>query len=180
MPIAEIKSYFHSRNKRIFRTGKPRFARAAAQWYNADVGSSEPYYIKESPMFMPFGEIKGKVLTMSFSSADFSVASVIAALREHLDMLNEMQVDFCGIATDVMGGDARVFKPVMIVASFEYRGDGDVNAILGRVYAAVWKGIVTTFPDESEWADAKESYASFILSQADLIRARQGQRREED
>jgi hypothetical protein len=131
-------------------------------------------------MFMPFGEINGKVLTMSFSSADFSVASVIAALREHLDLLNEMQVDFCGVATDVMGGDPRVFKPVGIVASFEYRGDGDANVVLGRVYTAIWKGIVATFPDEAEWADAKESYASFILSQADLLRARQGQRRDED
>jgi hypothetical protein len=131
-------------------------------------------------MFMPFGEIKGKVLTISFSSADFSVASVIASLREHLDMLNEMKVEFCGVATDVMGGDARVFRPVMINASFEYTGDGDATVLLERTYSIVWKGIVQTFPDESEWAESKEHYGSYILSQADLLRARQGQRREEE
>lgn len=131
-------------------------------------------------MFMPFGEIKGKVLTMSFSSADFSVASVISSLREHLDMLNEMKIEFCGVATDVMGGDARVFRPVMINASFEYTGGGEATALLERTYSVIWKGIVQTFPDEGEWAQSKENYASYILSQADLLRARQGQRREEE
>lgn len=131
-------------------------------------------------MFMPFGEIKGNVLTMSFSSADFSVASVISSLREHLDMLNEMKVEFCGVATDVMGGDARVFRPVMINASFEFTGTGDATPILERTYSIIWKGIVDTFPDEGEWAESKESFAAYILSQADLLRARQGKSREED
>jgi len=121
---------------------------------------------------MPFGEIEGNVLTMGFSSADFSVASVIAALREHLDLLNEMKVEFCGVATDVSGGDARVFKPVMINASFEYAGSGESEPALERTYAAIWKGIVATFPDETEWAESKESFGSYILSQAELLRAR--------
>ncbi|MEP0813339.1 MAG: hypothetical protein HRF49_01565 [bacterium] len=123
-------------------------------------------------MFMPFGEIQGRVLTMSFSSADFSVASVLTALREHLDLLNEMKIEFAGVATDVGSGDPRVFKPVMINASFEYTGEGDGRAELERAYHIIWKGVVFTFPDEEDWATAKESYSAYISSQADLLRAR--------
>jgi len=121
---------------------------------------------------MPFGEIDGKVLDVSFSSADFSVATVIAAIREHLDMLEEMGVVFLGIATEVPTGATPVFQPVAIKASFEYMGADPATPILERTYQIVWQGIVNTFPSESEWATSKEAFGHFITSQADLLRAR--------
>jgi len=121
---------------------------------------------------MPFGEMDGKVLDMSFSSADFSVASVIRAIQEHLDMLNEMGVVFLGIATEVPTGPTPVFQPVAVKASFEYTGPDPAPAVLERTYQIVWQGIVNTFPSESEWAQSKEAFGHFITAQADLLRAR--------
>ena len=127
---------------------------------------------------MPFGEIDGKVLDVSFSSADFSVASVIAAIREHLDMLGEMGVVFLGVATEVPTGGTAVFEPVAIKASFEYMGADPATPVLERTYQIVWQGIVNTFPSESDWAESKAAFGHFITSQADLLRARLDARRE--
>jgi hypothetical protein len=123
-------------------------------------------------MDMPFGEIDGKVLDVKFSSADFSVATVIAAIREHLDMLGEMQVVFLGVATDVPSGPTPVFQPVAIKASFEYTGPEAAAAVLERTYQIVWQGIVNTFPEETEWALSKQAFAAYITAQAELLRAR--------
>ena len=51
-------------------------------------------------MNMPYGTIEGNRLRVEFSSADFSVASVLAAVRERGDRLEEMGVLFLGAATD--------------------------------------------------------------------------------
>jgi hypothetical protein len=123
-------------------------------------------------MEMPFGSLDGKVLTMDFSSADFSVASVLAAVRMHLDMLEEMGVTFLGISTDVPAGPEPVFRPVPVRAIFEHSGKGDAGAVLERAYQIVWQGVVNSFPDESQWAAAKKDFAQFISAQADLLRAR--------
>jgi len=123
-------------------------------------------------MYMPFGRIEEKVLSIDFSSADFSVAAVLGAIRAHLDMLQEMEVTFLGVSTDVPAGPSPVFRPVPISAVFEYGGSGDAQSVLERVYQVVWQGIVNTFPDEAEWATAKRDYAQFIVAQADLLRAR--------
>jgi hypothetical protein len=121
---------------------------------------------------MPFGEVDGTVLDMRFSSADFSVASVLAAIREHLDMLNEMDVSFLGIATEVQTGPTPVFQPVAIKASFQYQGRDPATPVLERTYEIVWEAIVNTFPAESEWAKSKEAFSHYIAAQADLLRAR--------
>jgi len=121
---------------------------------------------------MPFGEVDGTVLDMRFSSADFSVASVLAAVREHLDMLNEMEVSFLGIATEVAAGPTPVFQPVAIKASFQYLGGDPATPVLERTYEIVWAAIVNTFPAESEWAKSKEAFGHYITAQADLLRAR--------
>lgn len=123
-------------------------------------------------MYMPYGEIEEKVLKIDFSSADFSVASVLGAIRTHLDMLQEMDVIFLGVATDVPAGPSPVFRPVPVSAAFEYVGSGEAKAVLERTYQVVWQGVVNTFPDEVEWAAAKRDYAQFISAQADLLRAR--------
>jgi len=123
-------------------------------------------------MEMPFGSVEGKALNIDFSSADFSVASVLGAIRTHLDMLQEMGVTFLGISTDVPAGPSPVFRPVPVRAVFEYTGGGDATSVLERAYQVVWQGVVNTFPDESEWAAAKKDYAQFISAQADLLRAR--------
>ena len=123
-------------------------------------------------MQMPFGKVEGNVLTMDFSSADFSVASVLAAIRMHLDMLQEMGVAFTGISTDVPAGPSPVFRPVPVRAVLEHTGSGDAKSVLERAYQVVWQGIVNTFPDEPDWAAAKGDYAQFISSQAELLRAR--------
>lgn len=123
-------------------------------------------------MEMPFGEIDGAVLDMRFSSADFSVASVLAALREHLDMLNEMGVVFLGIATEVATGPTPVFQAVAIKASFQYLGRDPATPVLERTYQIVWEAIVNTFPPESDWAKSKEAFGHYITAQADLLRAR--------
>jgi len=123
-------------------------------------------------MEMPFGNVEGRMLSMDFSSADFSVALVLSAVRTHLDMLQEMGVTFLGISTDVPAGPSPVFRPVPVRAVFEYTGSGDAASVLERTYQVVWQGVVNTFPDESEWAAAKKDYAQFIVSQADLLRAR--------
>ena len=123
-------------------------------------------------MEMPYGDVKGVVLEMRFSSADYSVASVLAACREHLDKLNEMQVQFLGTSTQVGTGSAGVFRPVDILAQFEYTGSSDVRATLERAYLTVWQGIVATFPAEDAWAQSKEAFGAYILAQADLLRAR--------
>jgi hypothetical protein len=123
-------------------------------------------------MNMPFGEIKDKVLEVRFSSADYSIATVITAIREHLDLLQETGVKFLGAATDVYSGPTPVFKPTDIKAIFEFTGSGDGKACLERAYEVIWQGIVKTFPDENEWSEAKNDFAQYILAQADLLRAR--------
>ena len=123
-------------------------------------------------MELPFGEMDGKRLVISFSTADFSIASVLCAVREHLDMLSEMGMTFLGAATDVPPGPSPVFKPVSIKAIFEYTGGGETDKYLERTYEIIWQGIVNTFPGEAVWAESKKAYAEFIRSQAELLRAR--------
>lgn len=123
-------------------------------------------------MQMPYGDISGNLLTMRFSSADFSVASVIAAIREHLDVMEELGVKFLGIATEIASGPTPVFRPTNIEAKFEYCGQGTCTECLERTYQVIWKGVIDTFPSEVEWAQAKSDFGQFITSQADLLRAR--------
>ena len=123
-------------------------------------------------MQLPFGTIEGDLLEVEFSTADYSIATVIAAIREHLDKLEEMDVQFLGAETDVPQGNAPVFKPVAIKAIFQYTGALDPKTTLERAYRVVWHGIVTTFPCEKDWAESKQAFGHFIVSQADLIRAR--------
>ena len=123
-------------------------------------------------MNLPFGEIENARLTINFSSADYSIASIICAIREHLDMLREMGVTFLGAATDAPPGPSPVFKPVSIKAIFEYTGGSGAEKYLQRTYEIIWEGVVNTFPKESEWAESKKGYAEYIRAQADLLRAR--------
>ncbi len=123
-------------------------------------------------MQLPYGDIEANVLTMRFSSADFSIAGVITAIREHLDVMEELGVKFLGAATEVTSDPSPVFRPTNIEAKFEYCGDGDCRKCLERTYQVIWKGVVATFPTESEWAQAKGDFAQFIAAQADLLRAR--------
>ena len=123
-------------------------------------------------MQMPYGDINGNMLTMRFSSADFSMASVISAIREHLDVMEELGVKFLGAATEIVSGPTPVFRPTNIEAKFEYCGQGNCNGCLERTYQVIWKGVIDTFPDEAEWAQAKSDFGQFITSQADLLRAR--------
>jgi hypothetical protein len=123
-------------------------------------------------MELPFGSISANKLEMQFSTADYSVANVFRAVREHLDMLNEMGVIFLGLTTDVSAGSRQVFQPVPIKAVFYSPTADNAIEILERTYQIVWKGLVNTFPDEAEWAESKAAYAEFIASQADLLRAR--------
>ena len=123
-------------------------------------------------MQMPHGDVDGNMLTMRFSSADFSVASVIMAIREHLDVMEELRVKFLGVATQITSGPTPVFRPTDIEAKFEYCGDGNPGTLLERTYQVIWKGVIDTFPTEAEWAQAKSDFAQFIVSQAELLRAR--------
>lgn len=123
-------------------------------------------------MTLPHGEIKGNVLLMKFSTADFSIASVMNAIKVHIDVIENMGVVFLGAQTDIVAGPTPVFQPVPVVAQFEYTEKGPVKEVLEKVYRTVWQGIVTSFPDETSWSDAKEAYAAFITAQADLLRAR--------
>lgn len=123
-------------------------------------------------MQMPYGDIDGNVLTMKFSSADFSVASVVTAIRAHLDVMEELGVKFLGIATEVHAGPTPVFRPTNIEAKFEYCGDGTCKNCLERTYQVIWKGVIDTFPGEAEWAQAKRDFGQYIAAQADLLRAR--------
>jgi hypothetical protein len=117
---------------------------------------------------------------MRFSSADFSVASVVAAIREHLDVLEELGVIFLGIATEITSGPTPVFRPTNIEAKFEYCGNDKREPCLQRAYQVIWKGVVSTFPEEGEWAQAKSDFAEFIVSQAELLRARTESARERE
>jgi hypothetical protein len=123
-------------------------------------------------MTLPYGEIKDGILVVKFSTADFSIASVMNAIKIHLDVIENMGVVFLGAQTDVVAGPTPVFQPVPVVAQFEYAGKGSAKDVLEKVYKIVWQGIVTSFPDEETWSDAKEAYAAFIAAQADLLRAR--------
>jgi hypothetical protein len=123
-------------------------------------------------MNLPYGEIKDTVLVMQFSTADYSVASVLSAIKIHLDVIEELGVTFLGAQTDVVAGPTPVFKPVPVIAQFEYTGKGSSKDILQKVYKMVWNGIIDSFPDETGWSTAKEAYSSFIAAQADLLRAR--------
>lgn len=123
-------------------------------------------------MQLPFGTIEGDILEVEFSTADYSIAAVLAAIREHLDKLEEMDVLFLGAQTDVPSANTPVFKPVAIKAIFQYAGSLDPKSTLERAYRVVWQGIVSTFPTEKDWAVSKEAFGHFIVSQADLIRAR--------
>ncbi len=123
-------------------------------------------------MQLPFGVIEGDLLEIQFSSADYSIATVLAAIREHLDKLEEMEVVFLGAETDLPEGNAPVFKPVAIKAIFQYAGSLDTKTTLERAYRVVWQGIVSTFPGETDWAASKQAFGHYVVSQADLIRAR--------
>ena len=123
-------------------------------------------------MQMPYGEIDGSILTIRFSSADFSVASVISAIGCHLDAMEELGVRFIGVATEITSGPTPVFRPTNIEAKFEHCGDGKPGPTLERTYQAIWRGVIDTFPTEDEWAQAKSSFGDFIAAQADLLRAR--------
>ncbi len=123
-------------------------------------------------MNLPYGEIKGKTLIMRFSTADFSIASVLSAIKIHLDVIENMNVSFLGAETEVIAGPNPVFQPVPVIAQFEYLGKEKPQEILQRVYQIVWQGIVDSFPDEKSWAEAKEAYSAFVSAQADLLRAR--------
>ena len=123
-------------------------------------------------MQMPFGTIDGRVLTIRFSTADFSVASVIGAIRCHMDAMEELGVKFLGVATETPSGPTPVFRPTNIEAKFEHCGEGKSEPVLERTYQVIWKGVIDTFPTEDEWAQAKSNFADFIEAQADLLRAR--------
>ncbi len=123
-------------------------------------------------MNLPFGEIKNNLLMMKFSTADYSIASVLAAVKIHLDVIEEMGVIFLGAQTEVIAGPTPVFQPVPVIAQFEYIGKGNAKEILEKVYRLVWQGIVNSFPDETCWSQAKQAYSDFISAQADLLRAR--------
>ncbi|MBN1901885.1 hypothetical protein JW926_11235 [Candidatus Sumerlaeota bacterium] len=123
-------------------------------------------------MNLPFGEIENTRLTINFSSADFSIASVLSAIREHLDMLREMGITFLGAATDAPPGPSPVFKPVSIKAIFEYTGGSGAEKYLLRAYEILWEGVINTFPGEALWAESKKAYAEYIRAQAELLRAR--------
>ncbi|UCG29916.1 MAG: hypothetical protein JSV53_10510 [candidate division WOR-3 bacterium] len=123
-------------------------------------------------MNLPYGEIKGNVLVMKFSTADFSIASVMNAIKVHIDVIENMDVVFLGAQTDIVAGPTPVFQPVPVVVQFEYMAKGSAKDVLEKVYKIVWQGIVASFPDESCWSEAKEAYAAFIAAQADLLRAR--------
>ena len=122
-------------------------------------------------MEFPFGKIENGHLTMRFSSADYTVATVIKGIREHLDVIEAMGVEFLGVETEVYTGPSISFSPVPVVAHFRYSGD-DAEEVLSEVYRLVWKGIVLNFPSELEWAQARSSYADFVSSQAELLLAR--------
>lgn len=123
-------------------------------------------------MTIPYGEIKESILIVKFSTADFSIASVLNAIKIHLDVIENMGVVFLGAQTEVVAGPSPVFQPVPVNAQFEYTGKGSAKETLEKVYKIVWQGIVASFPDEETWSGAKEAYAAFIGAQADLLRAR--------
>jgi hypothetical protein len=123
-------------------------------------------------MNLPYGEIKNNILTMKFSTADFSIASVLTAIKMHLDVIEELGVVFLGAQTEVVAGPTPVFQPVPVVTQFECEKKGSTKEALENVYKIVWRGVVNSFPDETCWSQAKEAYASFIAAQADLLRAR--------
>lgn len=123
-------------------------------------------------MQLPFGEIRTNQLIMKFSTADYSIASVLNAIKERLDLLSQLNVVFLGAATEIITGPTPIFTPVPIVAYFLYKGKDDSKTILERVYEVIWEGIAYTFPDESSWANSKSNYADFIDAQAQLLRAR--------
>ncbi len=123
-------------------------------------------------MNLTFGEIKNNLLIMKFSTADYSIASVLGAIKLHLDVIEEMGVVFLGAQTEVVTGPTPVFQPVPVIAQFEHTGKGNAKEILEKVYRLVWQGIVNSFPDETCWSQAKQAYADFIAAQADLLRAR--------
>lgn len=123
-------------------------------------------------MKLPYGEIKNNVLLMKFSTADFSIASVLSAIKTHIDVIEETGVTFLGAQTEIVAGPTPVFQPVPVIAQFEFNGKGSANETLEKVYKIIWQGIVNSFPDETRWSKAKEAYSSFIAAQADLLRAR--------
>lgn len=123
-------------------------------------------------MTLPYGEINNNLLSMKFSTADYSVASVLSAIKVHNDVIEELGVVFLGAQTEIVTGPTPVFQPVPVVAQFEYTGKGAGKDALEKVYKIVWHGIVDSFPDETCWSEAKEAYAAFIAAQADLLRAR--------
>lgn len=63
-------------------------------------------------MNLPYGEIKNNVLKMKFSTADFSIASVLNAIKVHIDVIEEMGVLFLGAQTELVAGPTPVFQPV--------------------------------------------------------------------
>lgn len=123
-------------------------------------------------MKLPYGEIKDNLLTMRFSTADFSIASVLNAIKIHNDVIAEMDVLFLGAATEVTVGPTPVFTPVPVVAHFEYAGKANAKEVLEKAYRLVWDGVLNSFCDEACWSQAKAAYASFIHAQADLLKAR--------
>ena len=123
-------------------------------------------------MNLPYGEIKNNLLIMKFSTADFSIASILSAIKIHLDVIEEMGATFLGAQTELVAGPTPIFQPVPVIVQFEYAGKAGAKEVLEKVYKLIWQGIVNSFPDETCWSTAKQAYASFISAQAELLRAR--------
>lgn len=123
-------------------------------------------------MELPYGDIQDNTLRMKFSTSDYSIASVMNAIKVHIDVFEELGIVFLGAQTEIVAGPTPVFQPVPVVAQFRYTGKGSGNETLQKVYTLVWRGIIASFPDEASWSQSKEAYASFIAAQADLLRAR--------
>jgi hypothetical protein len=83
-------------------------------------------------MNLPYGEIRENLLTMKFSTADFSIASVLNAIKLHIDVIEEMNVVFLGAQTEVVAGPTPVFQPVPVIARFEYAVKGSAKEIISR------------------------------------------------
>ncbi len=131
---------------------------------------------------LPFANIDEGKMVINLSTADFTIASVLNALNDCLDVLEELKVEFLGAGTDLEGTGSPSFSPANINVYFEYVGDNKARAthILEQAYRILWKSIVRTYPDEKEWAENRAHIGNFISAQSDLLIAMKSPSSEED
>ncbi|MFW9928701.1 MAG: hypothetical protein ACFFD1_04870 [Candidatus Thorarchaeota archaeon] len=122
---------------------------------------------------LPFGNIDGNKLVINMSTADYTIAAILNALNDCLDVFEELSVEFLGCGTDVKNSGSPSFSPTDINIYLQSNDKNEDNSrkTLLQSYKIFWKSLVRTYPDEETWSNSRSNLGNFISAQAELLLA---------